>query len=500
MLDERGVRERIGVVGSGRSFYVLSLFILNIGLARAMGAEGFGAFQQVFMFSAFFMLMTLGIPETLYFFLPRLTTDERPAFLGQTILFMTGNGIILSLALWFGAPFFAGIQDNPHIAANLRVFGIYGAFYVASAFADPIFIVFKRVRYLFLLSFLHGLFFIALTGWEYYAGVPAEHLFIAMAVFAAVKFALAIALVYRIRPVIGDIFLFGGKKMMLLQASFAVPVALSNSIDILSTWLDKFVVSIYLGKESLGVFYVGAIEIPFVAVLLTSVYSVVSPVLNSRHHQGDFSGFADLVRKTFAFTAKWIWPLWIYLFVFADRLIPLVFGEGYAGSVVPFRIYLFLMPLRIALYGAIVLALGKPRTVLWTALGALLLNFILNIILVTRLGMAGPAIATVVSSYIHVAALLWVILRSTGADIRALVPFRGLLEVGAAAGLAAAAAFAITLAGIFESDLQAIVFTAPVFTALYLYTGKRAGFIRLLTPSDILEGRYRGRKAGNSRD
>ncbi|MHB9029684.1 MAG: oligosaccharide flippase family protein, partial [Candidatus Latescibacterota bacterium] len=284
------------------------------------------------------------------------------------------------------------------------------------------------------------------------------------------------------------------------QMSFAIPVALSNSIDILSTWLDKFVVSIYLGKEALGVFYVGAIEIPFVAVLLSSVYSVTSPVLNSLHHRGDFAGFTDLVRKTFTFTAKWIWPLWLYLFVFADRLIPLVFGDGYAASVVPFRIYLLLMPLRIALYGAIVLALGKPRTVLWTALGALLLNFILNIILVTRLGMAGPAIATVVSSYIHVAALLWIIMRSTGAKMRALVPFRGLIEIGSAAGLAAVVAFAITTAGIFESDLQVIALSAPVFITIYLYTGKRAGFIRLLTPDDILEGRYRGRKAGNSQD
>jgi O-antigen/teichoic acid export membrane protein len=500
MLEEPGVGERIGVVGSGRGFYVLSVFILNIGLARAMGAEGFGAFQQVFMFSAFFMLMTLGIPETLYFFLPRLTAEERPVFLGQTILFMTGSGILLSLVLWFGASFFSGIQDNPGIAPNLRVFGIYGAFYVASSFADPIFIIFRRVKFLFLLSFLHGLFFIVLTGWEYFTGIAAGQLFIAMAGFAAFKFALALMLVYGIRPIIGEIVLSGSKKMAFLQASFALPVALSNSIEIISTWLDKFVISIYLGKETLGVFYVGALEIPFVAVLLSSVYSVVSPLLNSLHHRGDLSGFADLVRKTIAFTAKWIWPLWIYLFVFADRLIPLVFGYGYIASVVPFRIYLLLMPLRVALYGAIVLALGKPRIVFWTALGALLLNFILNIILVTHLGMAGPAIATILSSYIHVAVLLWLIMRFTGARLGALVPFRGLIEIGLTAGCAVAAGFLITSAGIFETDLQVVAFSAPVFITIYLYAGKRAGFIRLLALRDILEGGSRGRKAGNNQD
>lgn len=500
MLEERGVSERIGVVGSGRTFYVLSLFILNIGLARSMGAEGFGAFQQVFMFSAFFMLLTLGVPETLYFFLPRLTAEERSGFLGQTILVMAANGLVLALVLWFGASFLAGMQGNPAIVSNLRVFGIYGAFYVASAFADPIFIYFQRVRFLFLLSFLHGLLFIGLTVWSWIEVAPAGSLFVVMAAFAAVKFVLALVFVHRIRPLTGGVRFLRGRKMLLLQVSYALPVALSNAVDILNAWLDKFVVSVWLGPEALGVFYIGAIEIPFVAVLLSSVFSVISPVLNSLHHQRDFAGFVDLVRKTFLFTAKWIWPLWIYLFVFADRLIPLVFGEGYTAAGTPFRIYLMLMPLRIVLYGVIVLALGRPRLVLWTACGALLLNLALNIILVNRLGLAGPALATVISSYLHVAVLLWVIMRATGARIGALVPFRGLLEVGSIGGLAAAAAFVPTVTGFFETDAQVIVLTLPVFLGVYYFAGKRAGIIRPPRLGEILEGRLHGRKTGNSAD
>ncbi len=498
MLDEHGVSERIGVVGSGRTFYVLSLFVLNIGLARSMGAEGFGSFQQVFMFSAFFMLLTLGIPETLYFFLPRLTEEERPGFLGQTLVIMSASGLALAVAIWFGASFFAGVQDNPAIVSDLRMFGVYGAFYVGSAFADPIFIIFRRVRFLFILSFLHGAFFIVLTAWRWFAEIPSGTLFFAMAVFAVIKYALALYFLRRIRTVTGGVRWFGGRKMVLLQASYAVPVALANAVDIINAWLDKFVVSIWLGKEALGVFYVGAIEIPLVAVLLSSVFSVVSPVLNSMHHRKDFAGFADLVRKTFLFTAKWIWPFWIYLFVFADRLIPAVFGAGYAAAVVPFRIYLLIMPLRISLYGAIVLALGKPRTVLWTACGALLLNLTLNIILVRWLGLAGPAAATVISSYIHVAALLWVVMRTVGTGIGGLAPFRDLLVVGSVGVFAAAVAFTLSATGVLESDTQVVMLSAPVFLGTYYYAGKRAGFIRLPGPGGILEGRFHGRKAGNN--
>jgi O-antigen/teichoic acid export membrane protein len=492
MTDLRGMGGHIGVVGSGRGFYVLSLFVLNIGLARSMGAEGFGAFQQVFMFSAFFTVLTLGIPETVYFFLPRLTAEERPGFLGQTVLLLAASGTALFFVFLFGAPLLSGVQGNPSIAGNLRIFGLYGGCIVASAFADPIFIIFRRVRFLFALSMLHGLFFIGITVWQYTSGAGAEMLFAAMAAFAACKFALSLVLVYRMRPLFGEIHYFRGKHMLLLQLSFALPIALSTTVDIVSTWLDKFVVSVYLGKEALGIFYVGAIEIPFVAVLLTSVYSVVSPVLNSLHHHQDGPGFADLVKKTFLFTATLIWPLWLYLFVFADRLIPLVFGAGYEASVLPFRIYLAMMPLRIALYGVIVIALGKPRIVLVAAAGVLLLNLALNIILVTRMGLAGPATATVISSYAHVAVLLWVIMRESGTSLAGILPLRGLLGIGATAAVSTAAGIAIAATGALENDAQMIGVSLAVFIGVYLFIGTRTGIITIPNLGEIMKGRGGG--------
>jgi len=80
------------MVGLCRSLYVASVFILTIGLARAMGTQEFGSFQQVFIFSAAFIILMLGIPEALYFFLPRLTDDERPRFIGQTLAILALAG------------------------------------------------------------------------------------------------------------------------------------------------------------------------------------------------------------------------------------------------------------------------------------------------------------------------------------------------------------------------------------------------------------------------
>ncbi|MBN1291478.1 MAG: oligosaccharide flippase family protein [Candidatus Latescibacteria bacterium] len=498
MIDDKSFSGKVGVVGSGRSIYVISLFLLNIGLARSMGSVQFGAFQQVFMFTALFMIVSMGVPETVYFFLPRLTPEERSGFLGQTLLILGINGILIALVFWIAAPLLAGIQKNPHIITNLKIFGVYGAFLVGSAFADPIFITFNRLKYLFIISASHGLFFIILTGWQYFAKIPAHILFTAMVVFAVCKYMLALYFLYKMRPDIGKISYFTGRHMVLLQLSFALPVALTNTIDIISTWLDKFVISIFFGPEALGVFFVGAIEIPLVGVLLSSVYSVISPILNKLHHNNDIAGFTGLINKTIKFTAKLIWPLCIYLMFFADHLVPLIFKSGYEGSVAPFRIYLLIMPLRIALYGVIIIAIGKPRIVFLGAAGTMVMNLILNLVLVKTIGFLGPAISTVITTYIHVIFLVTYILFDLKVPLKDLIPGKTLFDIGISGVIAAMVAYMMTrLVG---TDLGAVISSLLIFFGAYIFLGTKAGFLSFHNIMDIAKGGFGGKNDENSED
>lgn len=486
MLDTHQIAGRASVVGSGRGIYVLSLFLLAIGLARSMGADAFGEFQQVFMFNAFFIILTLGIPETMYYFLPRLKDDERPGYFGQTLIMLFTAGLLVAVMFIVAAPFLARIQDNPGIVGNLRVFGVYGAFMVFSAFADPIFITYHRLGYLFILSALHGLFFIALTAWRFFVPVSMSTLFWAMMFFGAVKLAVALVMLMRLRPETGPIWFFRGRRMILLQLTFALPVAMSKAIEIISVWLDKFVVSAWLGKEALGVFFVGAIEIPFIAVLLSSIYSVITPVLNKLNHENDNSKFAFYVNKSLSLTAKIIWPLFAWLITFADHLIPLVFGEGYEASVPIFRIYLFMMPLRIALFGVIVIALGKSRAVFWTSFGALAVNAVLNVALVELMGMPGPAIATVISTWLHVAILLVIIVKNLELSWLTLIPCRTLTDTAVACLGSSMAAYWLTFK--LDSDIWVIALTLTIFMVGYLVAGSRAGLVKLPRLNDLTKG------------
>jgi len=492
VIDKKDFGANVGVIGSGRSIYVASLFILNIGLARSLGTEGYGSFQQVFIFSVFFMIFALGIPETMYFFLPRLKDEEQPEFISQTIFLLTISGIFVALLLWFGAPVFAKIQKNPSLEQSLKIFGIYGAFIIASSFSDPVFIIFNRVKYLFILSALHGLLFIVLTVCQYIMKFSIPMLFFAMCFFGLFKLILALIFLTKIRSETGKIHFLHVKHKVLLQLSFALPIALTSAIDIISRWLDKFVISFFLGAEPLGIFSVGAIEIPFISVFVASVYSVISPVLNSLHHKKDYDGFIKLITKTLKFTAKIVWPICAYLFIFADHLIPLVFTNSFEGSVEPFRIYLLLMPLRIFLFGVIIIALGQPRAVFWAALGSLIVNIFLNIFLVIKIGFLGPAIATVVSTYLQVGWLITVILLNLKVKIHELIPFRTLFDIGLISLLSVMIAFILTRA--FENDLKVVFTSLTIFLGSYIFLGSQAGLFRILSIANLMKGNFLGKK------
>ena len=484
-MQSRELAAKAGVVGIGRGLYVFSLLILNVGFARSMGVESFGSFQQVFMFSAFFIIVSLGIPETLYYFLPRLDGEERSRFIGQTIVLLALAGAFVGTGMAFGADRLAAWQHNPAIATDIRWFGLYGGFLIAASFADPLFITFGHVRRLFAITGLHAVFFVVLTIVEVKFAVPRTGLFIVMAAFGVVRYVLTIVLVSGIRADMGPVRLGLAPHRVAKQLAYSAPVAMTNTVDVVARWLDKFVVSLMFGPALLGVFFVGAIEIPFVSVVVSSVFNVAAPAISASRHTGDIDGIITLARNAVKLTAGIIWPLFAYLFVFADSAVPLVFSTSFTGAVVPFRVYLLLLPLRIVSYGTVLIALGRSRAVFWTTVAALAVNAFLTVTLARIFGFIGPAFATVISTLFHIAVFVIIIVKELGVGPGKLLPVRRLVEVAISGGLAVATAFSVTR--ILHSPGWIIAVSLPVFVCVYLVLGTFAGFIR---PSDI--GQFAG--------
>ncbi len=467
---------RVGTVGAGRLFYVASLTLFHVVLARTMGPVVYGGFQRVWLFSGLFLLFLFGIPESLYYFLPRSPDKEVKITVLNAAFVSCFFACLLFFIIWISSPFLARHYNDPSLVFNLRLFSIYGAMLVLSVFIDPVFITYHRARYHAIINIIHGIFLLLLAGYYYQSHIPLLKVFYFLIICGVLRLFLT-AFFVRMVP-----FPDGSVRGRLIRPDimrkiilYAIPIGFTAGLEVIARWLDKIVVSVFFDRATLAVYTVGAMEIPAVGVFLSSVTSVLLPYLNRLDHEGNVEGFIVLWRNVIQRTASIIWPVFIWLFLFAGPLIELVFSSEYLRSVAPFRIYLLMLPLRVAVFSAVVYSIGKPSMVLLASALALGLNLILSIGLALVIGYAGPAWATTVSTYFHVLFLAVIIRQCLHTGFSRLFPLGELLRIAASsitAGIISYPVFYLPVPEILKIGISLIA-----FTGIYIIVAGKLGVI-----------------------
>jgi O-antigen/teichoic acid export membrane protein len=484
--------ETRNIIGSGRGFAAFGFFVFTIVFARTLGPAGFGSFRQIYIFSALFMILSSGLPDTLPYFLLKLDDSDRSAFIGRTLLLMSAIGMCAGLLVWFGAPALAEIQGNPKIAPTLRIFGLYGACFIVNAFFNPVFIVYGKINYVFILNLLGGVFYIALSVWQVVSPLSVVMLISALTVFSVLRCCFSGFLFVNMKP-LETRALFGRVKYsILLQLVIAAPVALAYTADILSQWADKIVVSVFLGPELFGIYSAAAVEIPFATVIIATVYGVAIPKLNALHRENAYGELAALLKKSAAFAAKIVWPICIYLLIFADHAIGLLFTREFEQAVVPFRLYLAMMPAAIISASAVTGVIGRPRVLIGMYLGLLAANVVVSIALVERFGLVGPAAATVVLVYARAAALIWYVRSKLDIPTGEILPFRPLGDTALAGLLSGAISFILTRG--YRGDAKTVLMSLTIFTGAYIFIGAKLKLFKVLSVTELMGGDLVGKK------
>ena len=87
----------------------------------------------------------------------------------------------------------------------------------------------------------------------------------------------------------------------------------------------------------------------------------------------------------------------------ADTFIQYLYTSEYADSAIPFRIYLLILPVRVVVFGSLLMALGKNKFILFRSIVGLFINAAFSIFLVWQFSPWGAVAATVMTMY------LWII-------------------------------------------------------------------------------------------
>ncbi len=459
-----------GMLSGVESLRFVLRAVIGIALARMLSLEDYGSYRQLFLiYTTFSTIMFVGIPQSMMYFIPKLKLDtEKPEYISRIVDLISILGILFGLLILIFGGKIAVSFDNPELKKLLVLFAAYPVFMFVNQIYTFIMLGLKRTESVMRFSLLGvSCDLLLILG----AAIFTKNLTMIVLAVLLSAFIQWIYVRFQLRAYISPYkWDFSFYKS---QLRYSLPLGLSSIIGILAIQLDKIVISGVFTPAQFAVFSIGAMELPFIGILNSSVNSVILPHLSA---SGDKDEAVRVYRRSIRKNALLIFPVAVLSFILAADVLALLYGNDYSAAAPYFRIYLCTMLVRIATYGILFQALAKPKFILYNAIFTLVGNLILNLILVrTALGMIGPAVATVLITYASTALYLRWIHTKLGMNLNLMFPWKQLGRTMFAAVLAGLPVLVMLL--YVQSFIIRIMAGGILYLAAYLVLGRFADAI-----------------------
>lgn len=398
-----------------RAFSACITLLIPLVLARVLTVSEYGTFKQFFLISStLYLVLGLGIPQSLYYFLPRSEAGDRRAFLGQTLLFLLVAGGLGALAVHCSGGLLekVGGQALGEVAAPMALYVwllLGGAALEAGLTAQgrtraaaACFVCSDTARAAaFLLPALAGRGLVgALWG---------------AALFAALRTvsAWAVLLAGTRGPLVRG-------RLLRQQVVYALPYGGAMLVAMPQQQLHQYAVSLSSSPAAFALYSVGCFNLPVVDLLYTPtteilMYRIGELERKARPAQEAVRAFRDAVGKlALAFV-----PLALGVFAVAPSFLSLLYGPAYEGAAPILRVSLCAVILATLPVDGVLRAKARTRALFLSYLGKVALSVPLVFGFLHFLGPIGAMVGFVCTEALHKG---WLLLLAS----RALVG-RGLL-------------------------------------------------------------------------
>ena len=467
-----------GGVSIGRAVGTLAGLATVMILSRLLAPADYGSYRQVWLvFFTLAPILELGVPPSVSFFGPQLTREERKTYLAQNGLTLVVSGALLALALFSFAGPIARLFRNPELAVPLRAFAIFPAFTLSYDLVENALVSLGRAGTSGIVTAGNAVLQAGVTLAAFASGAPLPQVFQYLALFALLRWIVCVALllyVYRDLPIRWVARLLRG------QLAFALPMGAATMVGLLTRQADKIIVSSHFSPDHFAVYSNGAYDIPLINILTMSVTAVLVPAIVRAHTEGRIDEVQRLWHGAARRVATLFFPAFCLLFIAARPFVVFLFSPEYAASADPFRVFLFLLPLRIVFHSGLLRALGRTRPIFYTAIGAFVIGVTLALLLVRiePLGLLGPALGSVVAAYWAAAYAIRVTCRAIGWSWRDYLPWRTLGAIMAVALAAALPTLGVGWLVRHAAPFPQLAAMGATYAAAYLVLGETTGAAR----------------------
>ena len=180
---------------------------------------------------------------------------------------------------------------------------------------------------------------------------------------------------------------------------FSLPLLGTAMLNLLITWTDILMLGIIKTPAEAGLYKVAYLIAGFISFPLSALLTIHVPVFSGLFARKKF----EEMKKNFLIITKWVCsfslPLFIFIFLFPEDALRLLFGAEYAFASTALRILSFgyIFSCFVGPCGATIMSMGRPKFIMLTTFATAVTNIILNIILIPDYGFIGAAYASTIS-------------------------------------------------------------------------------------------------------
>lgn len=460
-----------------RAFCAGVTFVIPLALARLLEVAEYGTFKQFFLLAnTLYLALLLGVPQSLYYFLPRVENERRRAFVGQTLTWLAGSGLAVGLFIFLCTPLSRAVGGEQLVALRLPMAVFCGCLLASGALEATLTAQGRpgaaAIGYVSSDAAKTVAFVVpALLGYGLHGVVWGA------AIFTVIR--ACVAWIVHARPAA---FEGGGaffrKELFREQLRYALPFGGAMLLAMPQQQFHQYVVSVASSPQVFAIYAVGCFNLPVVDLLYTPtsellMYRIGELARMGAHERQAAAEFRESVGKlAYAFL-----PLAAGLFAIAPSFLTLLYTNKFVDSAPIFRVALAAVVLACFPVDGVLRAKGKTRLLFVSYASKIALTVPLILGLFHLLGPIGAMAGFALTETIHKTVLLALAaralcpdlaargrLRGTLLAIREVLPFRPFLRAGGAA--AGAAALALAVEGLYP--LEPLIAVLAVGTGFWL--------------------------------
>lgn len=184
-------------------------------------------------------------------------------------------------------------------------------------------------------------------------------------------------------------------------------IAIFTLIAAVSSRLDTFLNVRLLTTSEVGIYAAANQLVQIIPQLVGALGIVAAPKFASFQNKEQMLVYF----KKFQLMVLGLAGIGVLMIPFATYIIPLLYGDSYVSTVLPFIILFMAMLIfliSIPLHNSIIFYFGKPKVFVWVALGHLIIIGLLGYFMISNYGVIGAAFTVLVGTLFNfIAPLLW---------------------------------------------------------------------------------------------